>query len=191
MLVLFQLCFPLLLQLACFTGAYPITNVQIPLGEPEEARCDSVSRYTTEWFLSNTLPEYRHELHSNALFYTRGASQSARQLAGASPDQYTSVWEVWPCWLYDPSPDKSNRMRCIHEDKNARMTFYENMSRAFARMARDSATVMAADEKDYVDMPEDGIWGRVELPALRDLTDVESVRLRYNTNWNLDDEARY
>jgi len=49
------------------------------------------------------------------------------------------------------------------------------MSRAFARMARKSATIMHRVE-DYGDVPQDGIWARVELPALRDGTDVMQLR---------------
>lgn len=48
------------------------------------------------------------------------------------------------------------------------------MSHAYARMARKSATVMHKTA-DYFDPPMNGIWGKTELPALRDKTDVEEV----------------
>jgi hypothetical protein len=48
------------------------------------------------------------------------------------------------------------------------------MSNAYARMARKSATVMHKSQ-DYDNPPMDGIWGKIELPALRDQTDVEEV----------------
>lgn len=48
------------------------------------------------------------------------------------------------------------------------------MSYAYARMARKSATVMHKTQ-DYFDPPMNGIWGKTELPALYDETDVEEV----------------
>jgi hypothetical protein len=41
-------------------------------------------------------------------------------------------------------------------------------------MARESATVMHKTQ-DYHNPPMNGIWGKTELPALRDKTDVEEV----------------
>ncbi|KAK5127978.1 hypothetical protein LTR85_005095 [Meristemomyces frigidus] len=137
--------------------------------------CDGIETYTTEWFLANTLPDYRHEIYEHALFYTRGTSKPARDLAKKSRGEYVTIWEVWPCWLYDDRQVRENRLSCIHHDPKVRTTFYENMSRAFARMARKNATVMHS-QKDYAQPPEDGIWARVELPALRDKTDVEQIR---------------
>lgn len=69
-------------------------------------------------------------------------------------------------------------MSCIHNGPMKR-TFYENMSKAYARMARDTATVMHMTA-DYANPPQDGIWGRIEVPALRDLTDITEVRWRSN-----------
>jgi hypothetical protein len=57
-----------------------------------------------------------------------------------------------------------------------RKTFFENMSEAYARMARKHATVLHLST-DYADPPQDGIWGRIELPALRDKTDILKVRI--------------
>jgi hypothetical protein len=48
------------------------------------------------------------------------------------------------------------------------------MSNAYARMARKSATVMHKTQ-DYFNPPMNGIWGKIELPALRDKTDVKEV----------------
>jgi hypothetical protein len=48
------------------------------------------------------------------------------------------------------------------------------MSNAYARMARESATVMHKTQ-DYDNPPMNGIWGKTELPALRDKTDVKEV----------------
>ena len=82
-----------------------------------------------------------------------------------------------PNWLYDDSLASANPLRYIHSDRNKRTKFYENMSQAFARMARKRATVMHMAD-DYDDPPQNGIWGRIELPALRDQTDVTIVRTR-------------
>ncbi|TKA47367.1 hypothetical protein B0A55_13277, partial [Friedmanniomyces simplex] len=110
------------------------------------ATCDPISIYTIEWFLAHTLPAYRHELHNTALFYTRRTSGPARDLAERHPDQYTTIWEVWPCYLYNDALVASNPLRCIHGDHDMRRTFYENVSRAFAWMARKRATVMHLKE---------------------------------------------
>jgi hypothetical protein len=48
------------------------------------------------------------------------------------------------------------------------------MSYAYARMARQSATVMHKTQ-DYFNPPMNGIWGKTELPALCDKTDVIEV----------------
>lgn len=84
---------------------------------------------------------------------------------------------VGPAWLYDDSKTPDNPLRCIHNDRKQTKTFYENMSNAYARMARKHATVMHMSS-DYADPPQDGIWGRIELPALRDETDIVQVNLR-------------
>ena len=77
-------------------------------------------------------------------------------------------------WLYDDSPSPDNPLRCIHADPDWTYTYYSNMSNAYARMARESATVMHK-KKDYDNPPMDGIWGKTELPALRYKTDVKEV----------------
>jgi hypothetical protein len=163
------------LLLTNLVNALPIPQQTALISPARPVACEPLSTYTTEWFLANTLPSYRAELHSKALFYTRGASHNARELAKANPKQYTTIWEVWPCNLYDDRQIGSNPLRCIHEDHDKRTVFYENMSRAFARMARDSATVMHLNG-DYEREPDNGIWARVELPTLRQATDVETVR---------------
>lgn len=164
-----------------YSSAYPIGNKQELLSNhnADVATCDTLDTYTTEWFLGNTLPDYRHEIHNSALFYTRGTSKAARTLAKKSRGKYVTIWEVWPCWLYDDRVEDDNPLRCIHHNPEERTVFYENMSRAFARMSRKSATVMHSF-KDYEVVPQDGIWARVEMPALQEKTDVELVRLIAN-----------
>ncbi|KAK1808124.1 hypothetical protein LTR12_017517 [Friedmanniomyces endolithicus] len=163
---------PFLLLSLPSSNAFPVSK-QAPL-TPDRATCDPISIYTTEWFLAHTLPAYRHELHNTALLYTGRTSGPARDLAERHPDQYTTIWEVWPCYLYNDAPVASNPLRCIHGDHDMRRTFYENMSRAFARMARKRATVMHLKE-GYEHVPVEGIWGRVELPTIRGNTDVETL----------------
>lgn len=60
--------------------------------------CHGVDGYTSDWFLSNTLDEFRQEIHGKALFYTKGASKYAQQLACGSKD-YISLWQI--CMLFD------------------------------------------------------------------------------------------
>lgn len=48
-------------------------------------------------------------------------------------------------------------------------------------MARKTATVMHM-AKDFRKPPLHGIWGKVELPALREKTDIEVVRSAPKSN---------
>lgn len=151
---------------------YPVPDKQEALGS--RTTCDAIDTYSVEWFLANTLPEHRHEIYDHALFYPRGTSDAARKLAKKSNGEYVTIWVVWPCWLYNDEQVPENKLRCIHRDKKVRQKFYENMSEAFARMARSSATVMHST-KDYAKPPEDGIWARTELEALVEKTNVDKV----------------
>jgi hypothetical protein len=76
--------------------------------------------------------------------------------------------------LYNDSPHPDNPLSCIHANPLWRHTYYSSMSNAYARMARESATVMHKTQ-DYDNPPMNGIWGKTELPALRDKTDVKEV----------------
>jgi hypothetical protein len=93
----------------------------------------------------------------------------------------TDLYLTGPKWLYNDSLANENPLRYIHSDRNKRTKFYENMSKAFARMARKRATVMHMTD-DYDDPPQNGIWGRIELPALRHETDVTIVRTIRNVD---------
>jgi hypothetical protein len=44
------------------------------------------------------------------------------------------------------------------------MTYFENMSRAFAMKAHNIATVL---HRELDNPPTNGIWGRIELPVLQ------------------------
>jgi len=131
----------------------------------EGVSCEKVERYTTEWFLKNTKPQYRGELLNNALFYSQGMSSIARKFAKSGNRDMTTIWEVWPCYLYNHDVAPSNPMRCVHADDTQRQFFFENMSRAFAQKARNFSTVLHSS-KNYKTPPTDGIWAKVEFPAL-------------------------
>ncbi|KAI3337243.1 hypothetical protein HD806DRAFT_32221 [Xylariaceae sp. AK1471] len=133
----------------------------------DSVKCDRIDKYTTEWFLANTKREYRGvPLSSNALFYSRSMSSAARALA---EDQgRVTIWQVWPCYLYDHTDEPLNRMRCIHHSTEQRQSFFGNMSLAFAQKARGGAAVLHSSQ-NYPSPPPDGIWAKIELPELTKL----------------------
>ncbi|KAI1085328.1 hypothetical protein F5B20DRAFT_140266 [Whalleya microplaca] len=136
------------------------------IGQPDGVvPCDSIEKYTTEWFLSHTKKAHSSPLQSNALFYSAGMSAAAR--AKARQDGQVTIWDVWPCELYRAEAASSNALRCIHSSDTQRQRFFEAMSRAFALKAEEGAMVMHA-AADYAKPPTDGIWARVELPVLVD-----------------------
>jgi len=136
--------------------------------------CEDINTYTTQWFTEHALPSFTTPLRDTALFYTRNMTTAAIRYAAAQTPPLTTIWSVWPCYLYDHRAAPANKMRCIHADPAHRTRFYEAMSRAFALKARGVAAVMHADA-DYDDPPVDGIWGRVELPAIKTATTVGVV----------------
>ena len=91
------------------------------------------------------------------------------------PFNTDNLRDAGPTWLYENATNPENRLRCIHGDRATTMTFYENMSRAYARMARQNATIMHS-HSDYASPPLDGIWGRIELPTIRDATDIFEMK---------------
>ncbi|KAI1344193.1 hypothetical protein F5Y15DRAFT_365818 [Xylariaceae sp. FL0016] len=126
--------------------------------------CDPVEKYTVEWFRQNTKKQFRDRpFSSNALFYSRDMSSAARALA--KDQKKVTIWDIWPCYLYNHDRVQSNPMRCIHNSDEQRQTFFENMSLAFAQKARESATVLHSYHH-YNKPPVDGIWATVELPEL-------------------------
>ncbi len=76
--------------------------------------------------------------------------------------------------MYNNRPTLDNPLRCIFDDKDLRNTYFENMSRAFATIARSSAWVLHSTE-DYHAPPRDGIWWKVERPQLIDGTQVDCM----------------
>lgn len=77
----------------------------------------------------------------------------------------TTIWDMWPCDYYNGDlEDENNRLRCIFKDKDTRTEYFEHMSEAMAISCDIFATVMT----NFTDnIPQDGIWGRVEQPALQ------------------------
>jgi hypothetical protein len=99
---------------------------------------------------------------------------SSAAMALARRSGQTTIWDVWPCWLYVHHDVPSNPMRCIHHNAADRTRFYEAMSQAFAMKAQGYVTVMHAGA-DYERPPADGIWGRIEFPTLKSLGHVQEV----------------
>jgi hypothetical protein len=156
-----------------------------------------------QWFLANTKSEFRGNFKDTALFYSRGMSTVARQMAKSSG--LTTIWvsvgyqtlgihrtelsictlarsgvvlmyfqEVWPCYLYNHHGTPTNPLRCVHSDPKHQLRFFENMSRAFAIKTQRFGTVLHSTP-DFAKPPTDGIWARVEFPALKRGC-VQSVR---------------
>lgn len=72
----------------------PIYTPQKPLVSGSSGACESIDRFTMQWFLENTKPEYRQEIIGKALFYTAGASEDARRLACGSNEKYVTIWQI-------------------------------------------------------------------------------------------------
>ncbi|EME79625.1 uncharacterized protein MYCFIDRAFT_199331 [Pseudocercospora fijiensis CIRAD86] len=136
--------------------------------------CLNITTFTPDWFLQNTKQSFRREFIDKAVFYTRGAGERARKLACSDPWKYVTIWDIWPSELYDSSNHVSNKLRCIHNSKNTQRNFFENMSSAYAQMARSHAYVMHT-LSDFASPPMEGIWGRIELDVLTQRTDVSEL----------------
>ncbi|CAG8977361.1 hypothetical protein HYALB_00009062 [Hymenoscyphus albidus] len=136
--------------------------------------CEDISKYSTEWFLSNTKPEWKAMSITNALFYTQGLSARARSFAKQEANKVT-IWEVWPCENYQIIGTRSNPLKCIMSNPDTQLIYFENMSRAFAMMSTDLAAVM---HRNINDPPMWSIWGRIELPVLKAATNAGGV-----VNW--------
>lgn len=128
-----------------------------------------VEEFTTEWFRSNVLEDVRlryldtNGRFNNALFYTRGMSEVAKEYA--CKEERITIWEPWHSDLYDDSKLPTNRYSCIHHDAKLRNCFFSNMSEAFATLSTGFVLVMHSSA-DYDNPPEDGIWAKVERSAI-------------------------
>jgi hypothetical protein len=119
---------------------------------------------STQWFLQNTKPEFQEPLMNNALFYSAGMSAAARRIAKET--KKITIWDPWPCYLYDHLDHGQNPLRCIHQSDRERQLFFTHMSRAFAKKARNFSTVLHSGA-NYGNPPANGIWGSVEFPTLQ------------------------
>ncbi|KAF8241422.1 hypothetical protein K440DRAFT_642771 [Wilcoxina mikolae CBS 423.85] len=152
---------------------------------PHAVPCDDISKYTTQWFLDNYI--YR-PLDSTCLFYTYELSEDAQKFARTKDVMMFTIWvrchmastfsiltqcllvqEIWPCGLYNGDLKDDNPLRCIFKSNTVRTTYFENMSRAMAKLCDKFATVMT---KDIHNIPTDGIWGRVEEPTLKETGNI-------------------
>ena len=100
-------------------------------------------------------------------------SKTAIQIANES--NLKTIWDIWPCYLYDHLNHTGNPLRCIHGEDEERQNFFGNMSQAFAKMAQNFSTVLHSCE-NYGKPPVDGIWAMVEFPALQSGGLVDFVR---------------
>jgi hypothetical protein len=154
-----------------------------------DARYKRVEDYTVKWFQDNILEDilerYTFEERessapfSNALFYTRGMSETARRYA--CNEGLITIWEPWPEELYNSSSDMHNTFSCIHNNNVTRNIFFERMSEAFATKASGFVHVMHAPV-DFNNPPKDGIWGRIELRALQSREYVKKISRLKGTN---------
>jgi hypothetical protein len=92
-MALFRLLTVAMLWVAVAVSA-PIYYPQKPLVSGSSGTCESIDRFTMQWFLENTKPEYRQEIVGKALFYTAGASEAARRLACESKEKYVTIWQI-------------------------------------------------------------------------------------------------
>lgn len=147
---------------------WAIATVAIPMRYVDEdlpvLTCDPPTRYTTEWFLQHVKPEYTDDFRDKTLFYTRRMTKKA--IDYADTHGFITLWHVWPSWLYREDDVPENPLQCIHKNSSLQKEYYENMARAFAIKANGVAVVMHAFD-DYDDPPLSGIWGMVELEAVK------------------------
>ena len=91
--------------------------------------------------------------------------------------------DVWPCPLYNNSTDVSNPLRNILRVPTAgnpnpdRYTYFENMSRAYAKICDTTALVMhntpaGVKPVDDIRLLTSGIWATVEYDTLQLLGNV-------------------
>lgn len=184
---LFTLLFTLL---AVIRAAPTVATIDCTQHAPREC---NPSRYTIEWFLRCTKPTREQLITDRALFYSAGAGPAAKALRHSPKSNrfYVTIWDFCKLtrfvvrnranrdvagqqWTYNNSTTSS--VSCIHNDENLRYKYYSAMSAAFARLARESATIMHLDPNNP---PKSGIWPPTEYPTLRVATDVAQFSLAY------------
>jgi hypothetical protein len=139
-------------------------------------QCETVDKYTVDWFEKQASIRNSFELPlENALFYTRGMSEMAQKYA--CDHDLATIWHIWPTKLYKHEDEPTNAMRCIHKDSPQRQRFFENMSEAYARLAKGTVIVMH-NASDWTSPPQDGIWYRVEYKTMVDAADAVTTILK-------------
>ncbi|KAI1735338.1 hypothetical protein F4680DRAFT_453031 [Xylaria scruposa] len=124
--------------------------------------CDPISKYTTDWFIQNICNPPAD--HKTCLFYTRGLTKQAIELAQVPGSVLVTIWGMWDRSLYILNDVDGNPLRCIGKNDGQRLTYFENMSRAMATLCPGpDADVM---DRDIHNVYLESIWGRVEFPRL-------------------------
>ncbi|KAI8938325.1 hypothetical protein NX059_005977 [Plenodomus lindquistii] len=136
----------------------PITGKQLA----RRVDCDDVSKYSIDYFMDNKIVEPEA---STCLFYTAWLSAIAKRFAHSGGASMTTIWDMWSCDHYNgDKSSEDNRLRCIFSEDSARIEYFSHMSEAMAISCDNFATVMT----NFTDnVPQDGIWGTVEQPALQ------------------------
>lgn len=169
-----------LVVVLCFYTAVALSYSvpSAPSNTHDHVQCASVDTYTVDWFLNSAMRRSAVDLPlDNALFYTRGMTDMAKEYACAH--DLITIWHIWDQYLYDYSDDPTNKMRCIHNDEAKRRRFFASMSEAYARLATGTVIVMH-DTNDWANPPRDGIWHQVEyetmVNAARSVTTILKLR---------------
>ncbi|KAH8653763.1 hypothetical protein BX600DRAFT_440819 [Xylariales sp. PMI_506] len=122
---------------------------------------DSISKYTTPWFLNNVC---QRPSVNQCVFYTAYLSTTARNYATSQSPRKATIWDMWATSLYNQvTSDLQNPLRGIFASDSQRQTYFENMSRAMAQLCSGEAEVMVSA---YPAVTMTGIWGRVEYDEI-------------------------
>lgn len=129
-----------------------------------------------DWFLKEASGRKNLDLPlNNALFYTRGMSDKAKDYA--CDHDLITIWSIWNRELYNYHDEPTNAMRCIHNNASKRQQFFANMSEAYARLATGTVIVMH-NAKDWLHPPQDGLWHRVEYKTMVHVTETVTTILK-------------
>jgi len=175
--------FAILIGFAIHVFSYPIP-VQFASTSTAQGhvQCETVDKYTVDWFEKQAWKRKSLDLPLvNALFYTRGMSEMAQKYA--CDHDLETIWHIWPTELYQHQDERTNAMRCIHQDASQRQRFFENMSEAYARLAKGTVIVMH-NASDWTNPPKDGIWYRVEYTTMVNAADAVTTILKLKEDEN-------
>ncbi|KAF3054152.1 hypothetical protein E8E11_011931 [Didymella keratinophila] len=148
----------------------------------EHVPCETVDKYTVDWFEKQAWKRKELDLPlDNALFYTRGMSEMAQKYA--CDHDLATIWHIWPTELYQHEDKPTNAMRCIHNNTSQRQRFFENMSEAYAKLAKGTVIVMH-NASDWTSPPRDGIWYRVEYKTMVNAAEAVTTILKLKEDEN-------